>query len=348
MTWMIYGANGYTGELIAEHAVESGERPVLAGRRREAVEPLARRLDCDFRVFPLDEPEHIAEHLGGISTILLAAGPFSRTSAQVRGACRLRQIHYLDITGEIDVLEACFEEDEQNTRAGCVFMPGVGFDVVPTDCLAVSLSQDLLDATLLEIVIETSGLPSRGTAKTMLEAMGQGSIARIEGDLGPLPEERREIKVRLRDREHEAIAIPWGDISTAYRSTSIPNIATYLVAPLPVRLVEHFAPKYAGILNSDLAQSALSKLADLAPRGPGQRRREKGHAHIWGRVSDNLGHVVERRLETSEMYTLTSHTAVECVRRVEADELEPVTTTPATAFGPSFIETFSGCRFLND
>ena len=38
-TWMIYGANGYTGPLLAEEAVRRGHRPILAGRSAEKLKP---------------------------------------------------------------------------------------------------------------------------------------------------------------------------------------------------------------------------------------------------------------------------------------------------------------------
>ena len=30
--WMIYGATGYTGQLVAQEAVKRGHKPLLAGR----------------------------------------------------------------------------------------------------------------------------------------------------------------------------------------------------------------------------------------------------------------------------------------------------------------------------
>ena len=42
--WLIYGANGYTGELIAREARKRGMTPILAGRSQESVASLAGEL----------------------------------------------------------------------------------------------------------------------------------------------------------------------------------------------------------------------------------------------------------------------------------------------------------------
>src|SRR5687768_4877984 len=59
MTWMIYGANGYTGTLLAEEAVRRGHKPVLAGRSAEKIRPLADRLGLSVREASLDDPARL-------------------------------------------------------------------------------------------------------------------------------------------------------------------------------------------------------------------------------------------------------------------------------------------------
>src|SRR6266516_7689334 len=105
---MIYGANGYTGELIAREAVRRGHRPILAGRSAEKIEPLARELGCAWRAFPLDEPQ-----LREASLVLHCAGPFINTAMPMVRACLASGAHYLDITGEIEVFESIFALDDE-------------------------------------------------------------------------------------------------------------------------------------------------------------------------------------------------------------------------------------------
>src|SRR5688500_5421604 len=95
-SWLIYGANGYTGRLLAEAALARGMRPTLAGRSRESIESLGRELDCETRAMSLEDPE-LARSIEGYGCVLLAAGPFSRTGWRMLEACLSARCHYLDL-----------------------------------------------------------------------------------------------------------------------------------------------------------------------------------------------------------------------------------------------------------
>src|SRR5437764_35000 len=68
MTWLLYGANGYTGALVARLAAARGEHPVLAGRSAGKVGALARELGLESRRFGLDDPGAIRRGLDGVIT----------------------------------------------------------------------------------------------------------------------------------------------------------------------------------------------------------------------------------------------------------------------------------------
>ena len=104
--WMIYGANGYTGHLVAAEAKRQGLNPVLAGRRAGPIEKLATELGLPARVFDVDDPPSAIAALADIAVVANCAGPFATTSAPMIDACLNNQTHYLDITGEIDVFLA--------------------------------------------------------------------------------------------------------------------------------------------------------------------------------------------------------------------------------------------------
>src|SRR3954467_15798150 len=157
MTWMIYGANGYTGELVAREAVRKGLSPILAGRNAEAVGRLARELGLQSRAFSLDDPQGTAAELQGVEAVLHCAGPFVHTSAPMVDACLATGAHYLDITGEIAVFESILARGEEARKATVALLPGVGFDVVPSDCLAARLAAALPDATDLVLAFDTAG-----------------------------------------------------------------------------------------------------------------------------------------------------------------------------------------------
>ncbi|MBC7789824.1 MAG: saccharopine dehydrogenase NADP-binding domain-containing protein [Anaerolineae bacterium] len=340
--WLLYGANGYTGELIAAEAVARGLRPVLAGRRAEAIVPLAKRLGLPHRTFSLSSSREIAAQLAGVTAILLAAGPFSATSAPVVEACLQSGVHYLDITGEIAVFENCAKQNDRAIQAGTIILPGVGFDVVPSDCLAASLAEKLPGATHVELAF-AGGSMSRGTARTMLEGLGLGGAIRDHGRIRRVPIAWRTAQIAFRDKVRNAVSIPWGDVSTAFRSTGIPNIIVFAAAPrrqvMFMRSLRYVAP----ILRSEPVRRWLSHRIDNRISGPSQEMRAVARTHLWGKVHNSSGESVEGTLETPEAYQLTAAAAVECMRRVLHDRITPGVHTPSTAFGASFITELAGC-----
>ena len=226
--WMIYGANGYTGELIAREAVSRGLKPVLAGRTAAKVEPLAANLGLQARVFDLRDAAATARGVEGMGLVLHCAGPFSATAAPMMAACLATHAHYLDITGEISVFEHARTLDAAARAAGIVICPGVGFDVIPTDCVAAALKAALPDATQLALGFDSRSGFSPGTAKTSVEGLAQGGKVRQDGRIISVPLAYKTRRIDFGDGEKLAMTIPWGDVSTAYATTGIPNIEVYI------------------------------------------------------------------------------------------------------------------------
>jgi short subunit dehydrogenase-like uncharacterized protein len=111
-------------------------KPILAGRNAIAIEELAKKHHLDYRVFALDETARLDAALQEVDMVLHCAGPFSITSRTMVEACLRNKKHYTDITGEISVFESMAALDDKAKAFEIMVMPGVGFDVVPSDCLA--------------------------------------------------------------------------------------------------------------------------------------------------------------------------------------------------------------------
>jgi short subunit dehydrogenase-like uncharacterized protein len=341
--WMIYGANGYTGELVAEEAVGRGMRPVLAGRREEALRPLAEKLGCEHRVFELSSGDEVARHLDGVRAMLLCAGPFSRTSKPALDGCLAARVHYLDITGEIAVFEACQARRHEAAAAGCVVLPGVGFDVVPTDCLAASLALLLPDASELALAFHAGSTSSRGTARTMLEGVPQGGAIRKGGVITKVPLGWKTATIPFHDKSRLAVTIPWGDVSTAFYSTGIPDIEVYVAQPPSnIRAMKMMRP-FGKLLGLSPVQRLIARRIDARAPGPDATARAKGRSELWGRARNPSGGEVEGTLTTPEGYRLTVLTALASVQRLLAGGVTPGAHTPSTAFGADFITSIEGC-----
>ncbi|HTG32851.1 MAG TPA: saccharopine dehydrogenase NADP-binding domain-containing protein [Thermoanaerobaculia bacterium] len=345
MSWMIYGANGYTGELAAREAVRKGLTPILAGRNPESVGRLARELGLQSRSFSLDDPQGTAAELYGIKAVLHCAGPFVHSSAPMVAACLATGAHYLDITGEIPVFEAVLAQGGAARKAGVSLIPGVGFDVVPSDCLAARLARALPEATSLVLAFYAQrGSTSRGTMKTMIESLPHAGAIRRDGRIVPVPIawDARKIDFGGRAGELWAMTIPWGDVSTAYHSTGIPNIRVYSgTPPKMIRQLKRFAP-----LLPLAGWKPVKRLArawvERREAGPSEELRETGRVFLWGEAKDAAGHAVTSTIETPEAYRLTAVSAVESVERVLAGKVPPGAWTPSKAFGADFIAELPG------
>jgi short subunit dehydrogenase-like uncharacterized protein len=339
--WLLYGATGYTGELIAREAAARGAQPVLAGRNRAAVERLARELQCEARVFALDGGA-IAPHLEGVALVLNCAGPFSATAHAMMHACLAQRAHYLDITGEIEVFELGHSLDADARRANVVLCPGVGFDVVPTDCLAARLKAALPDATHLALAFDSRSPPSRGTAKTMIESVRTGSRVRSDGRIVPIPFASRVREIDFGEGRKLAVAIPWGDVSTAFRTTGIPNIEVYVPAsPGAVRRMQRLN-RWRWLLGSAPAQWLLKRRAARAPAGPDEQLRERTPVLLWGEARNAAGRTVVGRMRVANGYTVTVHASLGLVDRVIAAPPSGGFRTPSQIAGVDFAAQLPG------
>src|SRR5437868_4912015 len=338
MTWMIYGANGYTGQLIAELAGQRREAPILAGRSADKVRPLAERLGFPWRAFGLERPD-----LPDVRLVLHCAGPFSSTSRPMVDACLAARSHYLDITGEVEVFESVFARDAEARERGVVLLPGTGFDVVPSDCLAASLKQRLSSATKLELAFASLGRASPGTLKTSIEAIPHGGLVRRGGKLVRVPPAFEVREIPFADKRRTAMSIPWGDLATAWRSTKIPDITVFAAAKPSAIRAARLTRFTAPLLGLAPVQLFLKSRIERNVQGPAPEERARGGAQFWGCVRDG-SRSVEMTMTIPEGYTFTATAALECTKRVLASGINAGAWTPSLAFGADFAASLPGVR----
>ncbi|MBA4017967.1 MAG: saccharopine dehydrogenase [Pirellula sp.] len=342
--WLLYGITGYTGKLIVREAVRRGMRPIVAGRDPNAVAKAAKELGCESRVFAIDRPKSVAEHLRGVKVVLNCAGPFVRTAPTLMAACIEAGVSYLDITGEIDVIEQAAALDAAAKKAGVTLMPAVGFDVVPSDCLAAMLAAEMPDAVHLALAF-TGAETSPGTAKTILAGLPHGGRARVDGKIEVVPVAWKTRTIPFSTGPREASTIPWGDVASAFYTTGIRNIDVYMavdeVSGKQMRKLRKIAPllKYGPVL------SIAEWLVDRFVKGPNADDLEKQRVSLWGEVRDADGRTTSATLDTPNGYRLTALTAVAAVEQVLAGRAAPGFQTPARAFGKEFILSMPDVTF---
>lgn len=344
MTLLVYGAYGYTGELVAEELVDRGRDPVLAGRNDAKLGRVGTRLGCETRAFPVEDPE-----LGGVDVVLNCAGPFVETAEPLADACLAAGADYLDVTGEIPVFESLARRDDDAREASVTLLPGVGFDVVPTDCLAAHLADRLPDATHLALGFEPHGGISPGTLATALGQLGEGGAVRRDGRLLSVPPGHNERRIDFGNGTKSAVTFPWGDVSTAYRSTGIPNVEVYIPVPSAARRLLRASSYLGPVLGAEPVGDALQSLARRFVDGPDEAEREAGRAFVWGEARNaDTGETVVSRLVTPETYAFTVDAASTAAERALDGDAPAGYQTPSTAYGADFVTGLDGVTRTDD
>jgi short subunit dehydrogenase-like uncharacterized protein len=306
------------------------------------VSALAAKLGCDFRVFELADPARLAIGLSGCGAVIHCAGPFSATAAPMIAACVASRVHYADITGEIEVFEHAFRQDAAARAAGIVVCPGAGFDVVPTDCLALTLAGALPGARRLALGFDSRSPLSRGTAATSIEGLGQGGCVREGGELKRIPLGSRARRIDFGAGEKLATAIPWGDVSSAYRTTGIPDVEVYVpVSPKALAGLRRLG-RLGWLLRRRAVQSFLKSRAAKRAPGPDAATRAETPVHVWGEAEDAAGRRITGRLTTPNGYTVTQDAAVAIAERLLGGGLSAGFTTPARLMGSDFVTKLPG------
>ena len=342
--WMIYGAYGFTGRLLVAEAVDHGHRPILAGRSALKLAPLAEKHGLETLILRLEDPTELTKALRGVDLVFHAAGPFQFTSAPMLQACLEGGVNYVDITGEIPVFQHTFAQHERALQAGVALISGAGFDVIPSDCLAKYVAEKLPAAIELQIGLASSSRPSSGTIKSSIEMMPRGGLRRENGKLVPQPLGEGAKKIHFSHRDLETLPISWGDLETAYRSTGIPNITTYMAyPPRLVKTVRRYGLLVQNLARVKLLRRAAQRMVERFFNGPSAEMRRNSRSYLWAMARDAEGNQAQAWLETMEAYQLTAVAGLRCVERLLA-ERPAGALTPAQAFGADFILEIEGSK----
>lgn len=323
-TILIYGATGYTGKLVAIQARETHLSFEVAGRNGPQVTALAEQLDVPCRIFALDDPETIIASLAGVTAVLNCAGPFASTARPLMEACIACGVHYLDITAEYKVYALAEAWSERAAAAGVMLLPGVGWDVVPSDCLAMYLAAKVDQPQSLRIALQVANSMSRGSTTSVGEILGVGLLVRAEGTIVAKPDAapaRFDFGAGLLD----SVPLSFGDLVTAWKSTGIPNIAMF------VNIKENVMPEGVAAM----------------PEGPSLEERAANRACAVAEVTGIDGAVVRARIDTINGYSYTPLAAVEALRLVATGQFKPGFQPPATVFGAGFAVSIADTRIVD-
>lgn len=346
-TLLMYGSYGYVGELVAREAIDRDLDPILAGRDREKLREQVDELGQPGRRFSLEDPDVVAEALADVDCVLNCAGPFSNTAAPLVYGCLESGTDYVDITGEIPVIESIRDRDGEAVDAGVTLLPAAALSTIPMDCLAAHLADRLPEANSLALGVDSFRIPSIGTVRTVIEGADTGGAVRRDGELEDVPTAWRTREIDFGRGERPAVTMPMGDVCTTHYTTGIPNVEMYAVMPQPARLALKSHRYLAPLFESKPLRWTLKQLAGIR-EGPSERRRERGSAYVWGEARTDGGERVVSRLRTPDPYVVTVDGAVTTAERVLDGDAEPGFQTPAGAFGADFVFELEGVEGFFD
>jgi short subunit dehydrogenase-like uncharacterized protein len=342
---VVFGSYGYTGKLIIQECKVRKLSVILAGRNQKKLQEQSEQSGYPFQVIDLDKGTELENLLANAALVIHCAGPFQNTATIMVDACLNTKTHYLDITGEFNVFETLVNYDLKAKENKTTIMPGVGFDVVPSDCLAVHLKNRLPTATHLQLAFTSlKGGVSRGTARTSVESLGYGSYVRKEGKLVGTPAAASVMNVNFGSFATSTVSIPWGDISTAYQSTGISNIEVFMGMPEKNIRKLRWTNTFSWLFKSRLIKNLIRKQIDKRIIGPSDDRRRNGRSFLWGKVWDEKGNIKISLLETYDGYTLTAKTSVLIAQKILNGNVKVGYHTPAMAYGPDLILEIESSR----
>ncbi len=340
---VIYGSYGYTGKLIVAECLKRNLNVLLAGRNNEALESQSVETGFSYQTVNIKDAECLAKLLTPAQVVIHCGGPFLFTAKHMVNACLESKTHYTDITGEIGVFELLSEYDDKAKNAGIMVLPGVGFDVVPSDCLAAHLKSRLPEATHLELAFATSGGgSSRGTSKTAVLGLGEGSRIRKDGVITKVPLHSQMKEIDFGKFKTISARIPWGDVSTAYHSTGIPNIAVYMGINDKIARLLKATRFFNWLLKKRWLKGLLLNRLDRI-QGPNETVRGESKSYLIGKAWNN-SKSVETRLETPNGYTLTAVASTTIAERILNGDFKVGFQTPSSAYGADFILSFDGVK----
>ena len=343
--FLIYGSYGYTGNLIVEQAVKEGLKPLLAGRDEKQLKAQAEKFNLDYRAFSIEDSAALDAALMEVDAVLHCAGPFVLTFRQMAEACIRTKRHYVDISGEIEGFEALAAMSEDAKRADVMLLPGGGFDVVPSDCLIKYVAEKLPAATHLELYIKSIGSGvSRGTARSGIENSHRAGRIRRDGKIVSVPNVWDTKFVDFGRGPSRLVSMGWGDVSTAYHSTGIPNVTVYMGFPAVMVSMMRMT-RFAGpILYTRRARDFIKWLIGkfFAP-GPTRQQNENGFSLLIAEVTDGKN-IVRAKLRTPEAYHLTALTSMKIIKHILDDDFKAGFQTPSKVYGADFILQFAGVK----
>ena len=186
----LFGATGYTGQLIARALAREGLSFRLAGRSAEKLAALAGSLPGQPAWLTADAAQaaSLPPLFQGTRLLINCAGPFTDLGERVIAQAAMSGVHYLDITNELGYVFRARGYHEMAKHSGAALLPSCAFEVALADCAAHRAGSALLDPANTQpldevhVVYALSGKgASQGTRRSAVRSLATSWVAYREG-----------------------------------------------------------------------------------------------------------------------------------------------------------------------
>jgi short subunit dehydrogenase-like uncharacterized protein len=328
---VLFGATGYTGELVARELAQRGAKPVLAGRSLGKVEALAEELGAGgAAAADVSDPGSVKALVEKGDVLASTVGPFSQFGSPAVEAAIGAGAHYIDSTGEAPFIRKVFEQWGPRAEAsGSILLTAFGYDWVPGNHAATLVLEEAGEAaTQVDIGYFFQGGSNRrkemfsgGTAASIVDVMLSPGFAFRDGKL-------QTIRTGDRNDELEAGGKPLAGISASTTEAfSLPRLYPQL-RDVNVWLgwfgpASGFMSRATGALAiATRAPGVKAGLSRMALRmgssgGPSAEARAKSTSLIVAEAKGSNGETLARaELTGPNGYTLTGALIAEAAIRI--------------------------------
>ncbi len=362
---VLFGATGYTGDLVARVLAAAGVRPVLAGRNQDRLRGLAAELDgpggpLECLAADVTDPASVRALVRRGDVLLTTVGPFARWGRVALDAAVAVGAHYVDSTGEGSFIRDVVERaGPQAAGTGSVVLTAFGYDYVPGNLAAALALRRAAEAGAGEpVAVEVgyfmtgeagAGGASGGTRASAVGMVGEAGYAWLDGRLVPQRPGHELLRVRAGGRLRPAVSVPATEqfflprLAPTLRTVRVglgwfgPLTPAVAVASRAAGLVDRLPPLRAGL--GRLLAPAVRRVAGGSSGGPDEQSRARtGSLVVAGvRSGDDrlLAHV---ELTGPNGYTLTADLLAWAARALAG--LVPGLPPPAAAGALGPVEAF--------
>lgn len=338
----LFGATGYTGELIA-HALDREKLPFrIAGRSAEKLNALSSSLVSKPSCLVVDLSRNPAyDHLTRDTQVLInCVGPFTDLGERVLRQAALSGVHYLDPSNELGYVLRMQSYHRMAENSKSIVIPACGFEVALSDCAANLLNED--PSTVFDeihVIYQMTGTtPSLGTRRSALRSLATSWVSYQNGQWKGVAPVSRKRTFHSNGKPIHALSIPSCESVTFPAHIKVKTISVWMsVNRIQALVGPVLIPYYARFLRS-IAGPLLQKW--IAFGAPDPRKNASQIAPFWIQVVARLGNENKiAQVQGTHPYHLTAEILTTAARRLlrEPPSMYGVL-PPSRLLGDQFLE----------